>query len=144
MKKLLVLFCLWNGGFAQAETVWFNLVGDPEDAAVNTVEVDPTPVFVNGSTRALRVRVSRSAERVSWEGVSYRSYVSEVLFDCANNTANYAWIEFYAQPAWKGETKKRSVYSQSETRPMRFLDIEPNPYLKIIRAACHTSGVVNN
>ena len=144
MKKLLICFCLWSGSFLHAQTVWFNIMGDPEDAAVNSVEVDPTPVSVNGSSRALRVRVSRSADRVSWDGVAYRSYVSEVIFDCAGNTARYAWIDFYSQPAWKGESHKRSVYSQSEIRPMRFTDIEPNPYQRIIRAACQTASIINN
>ena len=144
MKKLLFLFCLWTGSFLHAQTVWFNIVGDRDDAAVNTVEVDPTPVSISAGTRTLRLRVSRSADRVSWEGVPYRSYVSEVVFDCARNTARYLWIDFYSQPAWQGEPHKRSIYSQSEPRPMRFLDVEPNPSQRIIRAACQTASVINN
>lgn len=144
MKKVFVLFCLWSGSCLQAQTVWFNILGDSADVSVNTVEVDPTPVSISANARTLRVRVSRSAERVSWEGVPYRSYVSEVFFDCANNTASYVWVDFYGQPAWKGEPRKRSVYSQSEPRPMRFLDIEPNPYQRIIRAACQTASIINN
>ena len=144
MKKLLFFLFLWSGSPLHAQTAWFNIVGDPEDAAVNTVEVDPTPVSVNGSTRVLRVRVSRSAERVTWDGVPYRSYVSEVVFDCAGNTARYAWLDFYGQPNWKGEPHKRLVYGPGETRPMRFLDVEPNPYQKIIRAACQAASVISN
>ena len=144
MKKILLLFCLWSGSFLHAQTAWFNIIGDPEDAAVNTVDVDPTPVSVNGSIRALQVRVSRSADQVSWDGVPYRSYVSEVVFDCANNSTRYAWIDFYTLPGWKGEPHKRSVYTLSETRPMEFLDVEPNPYRRIVRAACQTGSVINN
>ena len=144
MKKILLLFCLWSGSFLHAQTAWFNIMGDPEDAAVNTVEVDPTPVSVNGSIRALQVRVSRSADQLGWEGVAYRSYVSEVVFDCANNSTRYAWIDFYTLPGWKGEPHKRSVYAESETRPLQFLDVEPNPYRRIVRAACQTGSVINN
>ena len=144
MKKLLLLFCLWNGSFLHAQTTWFNIMGDPDDAAVNTVEVDPTPVSVNGSIRTLQVRVSRSTDQLGWEGVPYRSYVSEVVFDCANNSTRYAWIDFYTLPAWRGEPHKRSVSTQGDTRPMEFIDVEPNPYRRILRAACQTGSVINN
>ena len=144
MKKLLLLFCLWSGTVLHAQTTWFNIMGDPDDAAVNTVEVDPTPVSINGAIRALQVRVSRSADQLSWEGVPYRSYVSEVVFDCASNSTRYAWIDFYTLSGWKGEPHKRAVYTLSETRPMQFPDIEPNPYRRIVRAACQTGSVINN
>ena len=144
MKKLLLLLCLWSGSFLQAQTAWFNIMGDPADAAVDTVEVDPTPVSINGAIRALQVRVSRSADQLGWDGVSYRSYASEVVFDCASNSTRYSWIDFYTLPGWKGEPHKRAVYTLSETRPMQFPDIEPNPYRRIVRAACQTGSVINN
>lgn len=143
MKKLLLLFCLWSVSL-QAQTVWFNVMGDPADETVNTIEVDPTPVSISGETRIMRIRVSRSADRVNWDGLPYRSYVSEVLFDCTNNTARYLSIDYYRQPAWKGEPYQRSLYSQSEPRPMQFRDVEPNPYRRIIRAACETSSIIIN
>jgi len=143
MKKLLLLLCLWSVSL-QAQTVWFNVMGDPADETVNTIEVSPTPVSINGETRIMRVRVSRSANRVSWDGAPYRSYVSEVLFDCANNTARYISIDYYRQPAWKGEPYQRSLYSQGKPRPMQFRDVEPNPYRRIIRAACETDSISNN
>lgn len=146
MKKLLVFFCLWSAFALQAQTAWFNVMGDPENETVNTIEVDPTPVFISisGGTRIMRIRVSRSADRVSRDGVPYRSYVSEVLFDCASNTARYVSIDYYRQPAWKGEPYQRSLYPQGEPRPMQFRDVEPNPYRRIIRAACQTASITNN
>ena len=143
MKKLFVLFCLWSFSL-QAQTVWFNVMGDTADETVNTIEVDPTPVSIGKETRIMRIRVSRLADRVNWEGVPYRSYVSEVLFDCANNTARYVSIDYYKTPAWKGEPYKRSLYSQNEPRPMQFRDVGPNPYRRIIRAACQTYSIINN
>lgn len=144
MKKLLVLLCLWGVSCLQAQTVWFNVMGDAADINVNTIEVDPTPVSISGETRIMWVRVSRSADRVNLEGAPYRSYVSEVVFDCTQNTARYLLIDFYSQPAWKGEPYKRAVYSREAIRPMQFLDVEPNPYKRIIRAACQTAGISNN
>lgn len=144
MKKLLIWLCLWACSSLHAQSDWFNVMGDPADETVNTIEVDPTPVSVSGETRIMRIRVSRSADRVSWEGIPYRSYVSEVLFDCINHTARYISVDFYSQPAWKGTPSKRSVYSPSEPRPVQFRDVEPNPYQRIIRAACHTAHITNN
>ncbi|MDB5846212.1 MAG: hypothetical protein JWP79_3522 [Polaromonas sp.] len=144
MKNLFIACCLWCCTLAHAATDWFTVMGDAAKESVNTIEVDPTPVSVTGPTRILRVRVSRSEDRVSWDGEPYRSYVSDVLFDCPSNTARYLSIDFYRLPAWKGEPYLRRVYSQDEPRLMQFRDVEPNPHLRIIRAACHTSTITNN
>lgn len=88
---------------ARAETVWFTVLGDVGDSTVNTVQVDPTPVAVEGDMRTMTIRVSRSAVRTSWEGVTYRSYSAKVVFDCANTTARYSSLSFYMQPFWKGD-----------------------------------------
>lgn len=129
---------------AQAGADWFSVMGDAADESVNTIEVDPTPVSITGETRIMRVRVSRSQDRVNWDGVSYRSYVSEVLFDCPNNMARYLSIDYYRLPVWNGEPYLRRVYSQTELRLMQFRDVEPNPDWRIIRAACTTSTITNN
>lgn len=143
-KKLLFVPGLLISFGLQAQSAWFNILGDPADETVNTIEVDPTPVSISVETRIMRIRVSRSADRVNWDGIPYRSFVSEVIFDCINNTARYAMIDYYSQPAWKGELYKRVVYSQSEPRVMQFRDVEPNPNKKIIRAACQTASITNN
>jgi hypothetical protein len=39
-------------------------------------------------------------------------------------------------PLWQGEAHKATDYSNNP-RPMRFLDMVPNPTDRIIRAACH-------
>ena len=129
---------------AQTQTMWFNIMGDTTDASVNTIEVDPTPVSIDRHKRVMRVRVSRSADRVSWYDVPYRSYVSEVMFDCATNSARYLSIDYYRQPFWTGELARRVTFGADDYRAMRFLDVEPNPYQIIIRAVCQTGGVTHN
>ena len=137
--------CLWwCCAAAHAEIAWFNVMGDAADESVNTIEVDPTPVSITGETRIMRVRVSRSEDRVNWDGIPYRSFVSDVLFDCPNTTARYLSIDYYRVPAWKGESYLRRVYSQTEPRLMLFRNVEPNPYQRIIRAACGTHNIINN
>lgn len=148
MKNSMTTCCLWCclgcGLPAQATSSWFNVMGDAADESVNTIEVDPTPVAITGETRVMRVRVSRSQDRVNWDGVPYRSYVSEVLFDCPSSMARYLSIDYYRLPAWKGEPFLRREYLQTEPRWMQFRDVEPNPYRRIIRAACNTSSITNN
>lgn len=118
-------------------------MGDPSDSAVNTIEVDPTPVSLSKDGRAMRVRVSRSADRASWDGVAYRSYHSLVLFDCVNRTARYLSIEFYTEPGWKGQSHHTSLY-QDPPRWMMFRDVEPNPAQRIVRAACDSASIISN
>lgn len=144
MKKIMIALCLLGGSAVEAEPAWFTLLGDPDNPAVNTVEVDPTPVAVSGGERTLKVRVNRSAQRISRDGVVYRSYQSRVLFDCVNRSAKYISIDFYLQPTWKGEPHQSSVYTREEPRWMQFRDIEPNPTRRIVRAVCESASVTNN
>jgi hypothetical protein len=123
---------------------WLNIQGDASDAAVDTIEVNPETVAVNGPLRTMRVRVSRSVERKNWDGLLYRSYIAEVLFNCNDNNARYVAMEYFMQPNWKGEPYATTRYEPTETRSMRFRDITPNPAAQIIRAACHTAGITSN
>ena len=144
MKKSIIACLLWCCAAAQGATTWFNVMGDPADENVNTIEVDPSPVSVSGETHIMRVRVSRSEERTNWEGKPYRSHVSEVLFDCSQGTASYLKVDYYSLPLWKGEPFLQSEYSPSDAHMMQFRDVEPNPYRRIIRAVCTTSSITNN
>jgi len=140
MKKLLISCCLYVGCAVQAETLWFNIMGDPDNDKVDTVEVDPRPVSVQGSTRTMRVRVSRAQERLNWDGLAYRSYTSEVFFDCLSHTTRYLLVNYYTQPAWRGQAYKSVTYSPRDVRTMELRDISPNPQKRIVRAACHSSS----
>jgi len=146
MKKAIVVWSFLGGlGGAgplhaqPAQANWFNVLGDPKDAAVNTIEVDPIPVAVNGDLRTMKIRVSRSVQRTSWDGVPYRSYTSTVLFDCASKKAQYLSLDFYMEPAWKGASHKTSTYTADVKRPMEFRDVTPNPTQRLVRAACRTA-----
>jgi len=68
--------------------------------------------------------------------VPYRSYYATVLFNCTDGKAHYLSLTFYNQPLWKGPPHQTSTYSRDNPRPMLFLDVEPNPTQRIIKAAC--------
>ena len=143
MKAVWAVLFIGISGAAHAQTAWFNIMGDPADETANTIQVDPTPVSIHGAQRVMRLRVSRSADRANWDGVPYRSFVAEVLFDCLNHTASYLTIDYFSVPEWKGEPK-RLVYSHRKPQPLQFPDVLPNPRLRIIRAACQTAGIATN
>jgi hypothetical protein len=127
------------GASVAAEAAWFTVTGNPEDPSVNTVQVDPVAIKITGERRVMNVRVSRSQDRVNWEGVPYRSYDARVAFDCRARKGEYLFARFYMAALWQGEVHKATDYSE-KPRPMRFLSIEPNPADRIVRAACHASG----
>ncbi len=143
MKAAIIVGSLLAGlsgvGSLHAQTRWFNVLGDPKDTTVNTIEVDPVPVAVNGDLKTMKIRVSRSEQRKSWDGVPYRSYTSTVVFDCANKKALYQSLDFYMEPAWKGASHKTSTYTGDVKRPMEFRDVTPNPTQRLVRAACRTT-----
>lgn len=127
------------GVSAAAEASWFTVVGNPDDPAVDTVQVNPVAIRIVGERKTMNVRVSRSQDRANWEGVPYRSYDARVVFDCRLKKAEYRFARFYMAPLWQGEAHNTSDYSENP-RPMRFLSVEPNPADRIIRAACHATA----
>lgn len=141
-KRLVALMCLLVlAGAAGAQPVWFTVLGDPANPAVDTIEVDPSPLSVSVEAQTMRVRVSRSKLRKSWDGVPYRSYVSDVVFDCANKKARYSALVFYMEPLWQGKSHNTSTYTRDNPRWMEFRDVSPNPNRQIIRAACESGRV---
>lgn len=138
MRRWFVLLGL-VGCQAEAQTDWFTVTGNPRDASVDTVEVDPVAIQTHGALKTMNVRVSRATERLNWEKVPYRSYESQVVFDCRARKAEYLFATFYPVPLWQGPPHKVADYA-NDRRPMRFLDVEPNPTNRIIRAACRATA----
>lgn len=139
-KKILLPVLLGAASLLHAQTEWFTVMGDAQDPAVNTIQVDPVPLTVQGEVRTMKIRVSRSTPRTSWDGVPYRSYISTVQFDCANKAARYASLDFYLEPLWKGKSHKTSTFPEGVMRRMEFRDVTPNPTQRLIRAACRNAG----
>lgn len=138
-KNWVVLWCVASSMSAFAQTTWFTISGDPDAAQANTIQVDPVSVERGEGLRTMKVRVNRSTLRTSWDGVPYRSYESEVLFDCRARTARYASITFFTHPLWDGAPVKTVDYLRGTPRMMEFRGVEPNPTQRIVNAACATA-----
>ena len=144
MKKILLSLSLAVNSQCFAEANWFTIVGDKTDPTLDTIEVDPVPVSINGSHRIMQVRTSRSMPRTNWDGIPYRSYKAVVDFDCAAKTAEYQQMVYYMQPAWAGESHISTSYTKNNPRLMRFRDVKPNPVERIIKAACNSASAAAN
>ena len=120
---------------APVQAKWFTVAGNPTDTAGDTVQVDPVALGIEGPLKMMNVRVSRSTVRRNWEGVPYRSYESEVAFDCRARRADYRVATFYMEPLWQGAPHLTTNYA-NDPKPMAFRDMAPNPTSRIIRAAC--------
>ena len=120
---------------AHAQSNWFTVAGNPDDPSVDTVQVDPVAVHREQEMRVMNVRVSRAVVRRNWEDVNYRSYHSEVVFDCRARRAHYRYASFHNEPLWRGEAHTRTDYTH-DPKPMLFKDMAPNPTQRIVRAAC--------
>jgi hypothetical protein len=136
VRRWFVLLALAAAGVqAQTQTGWFTVTGNPDDAGVDTVQVDPVAIKTAGDMKTMKVRVSRSQPRINWDGVPYRSYESRVVFDCRAGRAGYLYASYYLEPLWRGAPHKDADYA-GRPRPMLFRDVQPNPTERIVRAAC--------
>ena len=128
---------------ANAAGEWLTVLGNPSEAAVTTIEVNPVTIAISGDQRTMQVRINRSVQRTTPDGVTFRSFNSSVLFDCVQKTARFVSVDFYAQPLWQGEIFKSVTYSALDARNMEFREVEPSPRDRIIRAACRSGFPAN-
>lgn len=143
MKKPALLILLMFAACAHATGAWLTVLGDAADPAATTIEVNPIPIAINGDQRLMQLRINRSVQRTTRDGVNFRSFKSTVLFDCVQKTARYVSVDFFAQPLWKGEAFKTVIYPAHDLRSMEFREVTPNPRERIIRAACSTGLPAN-
>ena len=134
MKRLLFVaaFLAWA---ARAEVPWFTIVGNPADPNADTIQMNPVAVSREGAKVVMEIRVSRSVERTSGDGVTFRSFQGEVGFDCSQRTARFLRSQFFTQPLWKSPVQELR-YPAGKVRPMEFRLFDPNPRDSVIKAAC--------
>ena len=141
------LVCLMLPGLAAAEGEWLTVVGDvsqPSEASKDVVQVNPSSISDASGLRVMQIRASRAEARLSWDGVSYRSFEAMIEFDCEKKTARYASLNFFMEPVWQGTSHKTSSYTREQVRPMAFSSMVPDPAARIIRAACESKAVLSN
>lgn len=116
-------------------TTWFTLLGNPDDARADTVQIEPETVVVFSNLRTMRIRTSRGQERSGYDGRAYRSYVAMVHIDCNDKSARFRQIQLFAGPLWTGNQRIVN-YDDAQMPPMAFRDMRPNPAERIVLAAC--------
>ena len=121
------LLALLAAASAFGQPQWFTIEGDLKQPAADVIQVDIRSLSWESDHRSMALRVSRATPRSSEDGVPYRSYTANVIFDCVEKTARYKSLDFYLRPVWQGAVHKTSNYMASDPQPMRFLDSQPNP-----------------
>lgn len=144
MKALSLLAAVLPGLGAYAAETWLTITGDPGNSANHYVQVNPAAIEIKDDLRVVPVRINRAKVWTTSEGIEFRSVDTEVQIDCTEQTARYLKASFYAQPDFRGQPFKVSVYAADDIRPVMFKDIADNPDVRIIKAACAAKGVTNN
>ena len=122
---------------ARAQSEWLTVsAADSSSADTDIVEVDVDSVAGKSGLRNMDIRVNRAKLRTSWDGVPYRSYTATVRIDCVAKTGRYLSLDFYRLPLCKGTSHKTANYELNNVRAMQFLDMQPNPTQRIVKAAC--------
>lgn len=128
------MFLLCGAVPVQAE--WFTVAGAAGDDQADYVQVDPATLRSEGDRRWLDVRVSRTTERTSTEGIRFRSFEGVAEVDCHTWSARYVSATFHAEPHFTGAPIAKLDFSPDRVRPMAFREISGDFSARVIRAAC--------
>ncbi len=122
-------------GAALAQTNWLTIAGIPGDASADYVQLDPTKLAKESGLVTIAVRVSRSRERTSQDGIRFRSFVGIAGVDCRQMTARFLRASFYREPNFEGPPFLTKEYG-SVIRPVMFREIPGDHAKQTVRAAC--------
>ena len=114
---------------------WLTMAGDLTTPQVDTVEVSPDSVTVFKNLRVMKIRTNRAANRITYDGLPYRSYHGTVHIDCDAKQARFRQMRYFLGPLWTGEARNVE-YPEGDMPPVAFRDLNPNPVARIVQAAC--------
>lgn len=118
---------------AQEEPTWFAIMGNADDASVDTVEIDVSDIGARGFVQNMDLRVNLAHQRTMDTGEKYTSYQSVIAIDCGSNSIFHITQTRFVGPLWTGA---QTTQSFSDNRPMAFGNLSPSPSIKILKAAC--------
>ena len=131
----MVLWVHACAGAAAAGPMWLTIVGDAQDPAADTVEVDATSAVAFESMRLVKLRVNRAKPRTGFDGQPYRSYYSTAVVDCTAQNAWHRTLSLFESPLWRGKMRITDA-TEPESRAMSFAEMATNPRDRLIKAAC--------
>ncbi|QHJ00998.1 hypothetical protein GT347_25205 [Xylophilus rhododendri] len=134
MSARILAFLLLFGSCGLAQAVeWFTLIGDKNDPAVDTAQLDSSTLVRKGDRLMLRFRVNLAQARKLDGGEVYQSYVSHITVDCASQSVFHDSQERFPEPFWQGESRTETFV---QPKPMAFGGLSPDPKRRILNAAC--------
>lgn len=121
-------------GGARRNEEWLTIHGFPEVPDGDLVQINPTAQPWQDQV-AVDLRVSRSAMRMNYRNVPYRSYQGMAVFDCVRRKGWYLSLQYYQEPLWRGPVTARLDFREHEA-PVTFAGVPGDPADKLVRAAC--------
>lgn len=144
MKRLvLTMFFMFFALAASAHAAnWLTITGDADNPNSDYVQVDPAVVEVGDGLKSLVVRVNHAANKLTDEGVAFRSFEAPIVVDCRTKSAYYTESRAYKQPAFHGAPLGVQLFKPF-ARPVRFESLPGNPSDRVIKAACVAVAAVD-
>ncbi|WPB54965.1 surface-adhesin E family protein [Xylophilus sp. GOD-11R] len=121
-------------GSAQA-VEWFTVIGDKNDPAVDTAQLDISTVARKNNNLMLRFRVNLAMPRKLGGTEVYQSYVSHITIECATKSVFHEDQIRFRDALWQGPTHSEQFI---QPKPMAFGGLYPDPKPKILAAACQS------
>jgi hypothetical protein len=134
MKRILLSTTLLLSHAGHAAE-WFTLFGSAGVGSEDYVQADPTTIEIDGDIRRLDIRVNRSVQRTSTDGVKFRSLVGQAEVDCAHRSARYVAATFFSDPNFQGTPIASLRFDKSQARPV-FSAIPGALDERLVKAAC--------
>jgi hypothetical protein len=118
-----------------AQDNWLTIAGDSTDPITDYIQFNPAEIGKEGGLVTIPLRVSRSQERVTQDGIKFRSFVAVAGVDCTQRTARFLRATFYMEPGFHGSPHQTKEYG-AVVRPVLFRQIPGDYAERTIRATC--------
>lgn len=146
MKRLFLALAVLasNASWAQpSREQWFTLAGNVAGDDSDYIQIDPRSIRARDGFRDIDLRVSRKSERVSMDGVKFRSFTGSAEVDCPRKAARFTTATFFAKPHFAGDPVKVLEFGPDVVRPVAFRGIEGDYAGRLIASACAVGAARN-
>jgi hypothetical protein len=111
------------------------LSGTPGDTASSYVQVEPTSVEADGSSRLVSLRMSLAADRTGRDGIRFRSFQARAKVDCEARSARYVSATYFGQPNFVGEPVAVRHFEEDDVHPVTLAGAR-DLVTRTVNAAC--------
>lgn len=133
--KRLPLLCLALLASVAVRAEWLTLSGTPGDATSSYVQVEPTSVEADGTSRLVSLRMSLPEDRIGHDGIKFRSFQARAKVDCETRSARYVSATYFGHANFVGEPIAVRHFEEDEARTVTLAGAR-DLVMRTINAAC--------